>query len=352
MREVSGVKIDAISAVVPKNIISNSDPKLAGIFNDKELRRFEKMTGIIERRYVESNITASDLGFNAAKVILEDNKELKKDISTVIWLSQTSDYIIPFTSNILQSKLNLNTDTLCIDISAGCAGFVQGLYTAYCYAKNSNKKVLFIVGETLSKILAKNDRATTPLFGDGAAAILVSPTKKTYDSTIFGFCSDGEKFKAIHIPDGGFKSPACKASFDEIKTEDGVVRNLMNLQMDGSAVFDFTLREIPASINKILEKKKITTSQLDFIALHQSNKLIINQISSMINISKEKVLINISKFGNTSGVSIPLLLVSERERLINKNSKILCSGYGSGLNWGNCIIDLNKNTKIYKLKEI
>ena len=348
MIELKGVKIEKISAVVPRNIITNNDNLISSLFNERDLKRFEKTTGISERRHVLNGISSSDLGFEAAKDIIRDEKQ---NIGTLLWVSQTSDYIIPFTSNILQDKLELSSNTLCIDISAGCAGFVQSLYTAFSMAKTSNKKVLLIISETLSKILSEHDRSTTPLFGDGASALLISKTDSKNQS-YFDFYSDGGNFDAIKIPDGGFRNQFNSSSIEKIKDENGNIKSKVNLHMNGSNVFDFTLREIPNTIKNFINKINMSENDIDFLLLHQSNKLIINQIRSLLKFPKEKVLLNIHKFGNTSGVSIPLLIVSEKSKLSKNKSRVICCGYGSGLNWGSCYFEIENDCVINKLKEI
>jgi 3-oxoacyl-[acyl-carrier-protein] synthase III len=348
MRKINNIQIESISAVVPKNRVKNDS--ISHLFSSKDLRRFEKTTKIVERRHVIDDTTASDLGFIAAEKIISNLKS-KEEVGTLLWLSQTSDFIIPFSSNILQDRLGLSNDTFCLDISAGCAGFVQGLYAAFSFAQNSDKKVLLVIGETLSKILSKNDRSTTPLFGDGSAAVLIG--KSNYESnSFFSFGSDGSGFKSISIPDGGFRNPFNNKSNINSTDENGNSKNRLNLNMDGPAVFDFTMREIPVSISNFMKNLNVKTDDIDFFAFHQSNAFIIKQIANKLNIKSEKILMNISDFGNTSGVSIPLMLVTEKDKLINNSSKIIFSGYGSGLTWGNCLLKLSKEMNFFELIEI
>lgn len=337
-QEFDNVIIEAISACVPKNKVDNL--YFDDILDSKEIRKFEKTTGIINRRYANKDITASDLGYKAAKKILED-KKCSESVTTLIFLSQTPDYKIPFTSNILQDRLGLSQTTLCLDINAGCAGFVQGLSVAYSIASNSRGKVLLVIAETLSKILTKEDRSTSMLFGDAATAILISKDTKQKEKSFFSFHSDGKNFDAIKIPEGGYRYPFNKNSIDN---------KSIYLKMDGSKVFDFTLREIPKSIECFFESSKLKKEKIDYFLFHQSNKFIIKQIASKLSLDKDKVLLNIDRFGNTSGVSIPLLIVTELKNL-NKDLRLLCTGYGSGLNWGNTSILINAETKIYNLIE-
>jgi 3-oxoacyl-[acyl-carrier-protein] synthase-3 len=349
-QKFNGVAIEHISSCVPSRRIENSFFK--SLLNEKETKMFEKTVGILERRWADKNVTASDLGYHAAIEILNKNDIDKKSIKSIIFLSQTSDYKIPFTSNILQHRLGLETQTLCLDINAGCAGFIQGLSTAYSIANTlqQDQKVLLIVSETLSKILSNADRSTTMLFGDAASALLISKTDNETDESFFNFYSDGGKADAIMIPDGGFRNVVTQESFVTISDEKNNTKNRLRLAMDGPSVFDFTLREIYPSILELFEYFKQDLDKVDKFLFHQSNKFIIKQIAAKLAAGEDRVPINIQDYGNTSGVSIPLLISSFNEEF-SKTSKVVCSGYGSGLNWGNCIIDISK-TKIERIKEI
>jgi len=340
-QEFNDVSIDCISSSVPAHTVENSF--FSALLTEKEIKVFEKTVGIKERRWADKDVTASDLGFMAAEEIL---KQVDKDqIKSLIFLSQTSDYKIPFTSNILQDRLGLKQEILCFDINAGCAGFVQGLSTAFSIASTlkEGNKVLLIIGETLSKILSPADKSTNMLFGDAASAILISKNSNAGKS-YFNFFSDGANHEAIMIPEGGYRKSITKDSFDSEKESE------LYLKMNGAKVFDFTLREVAPSIKKIEEESSVDLSEIDGFLFHQSNRFIIKQISSILGINSNKVPVNIERFGNTSGVTIPLLITTNLGSFENK-SKILCSGYGSGLSWGNCIINLSE-TQLLPLKEI
>lgn len=337
------ISIQALATCVPKNVVRNDE--FVSLLSPKEISSFEKTVGIKERRWVDSNVTASDLGFKSAELLFSIEEGIKKRVKALIFLSQTPDFKIPFTSNILQSRLDLNKNTLCLDINAGCAGFIQGLSVAFSITQtlNSDDLVLLVISETLSKILSPLDRSTTMLFGDAGSALLIGRTAhKT--NTYFNFFSDGSNYDSIIIPDGGFRNMVSKDSFFV-----DLNRSNLNLHMNGSKVFDFTLREIAPSILEILGHFEIDINSIDYLLLHQSNKFILKQIALKLGIPFEKVLINIENFGNTSGVSIPLLINSFKDKFKESNS-VLFSGYGSGLNWANCLTDIS-NTLVLELIE-
>ena len=341
------IGIKSISACVPKNI--EETMQYPFLFSEKDKKKVVKATGIKERRVAEENITASDLGFNAASVILEESDLNKQDIQCLIFISQTPDYRIPFTANILQHRLGLPNSCTCIDINAGCSGFVTGLQTAYSIQNSlDNGNVLLVIAETMSKILSPKDRATSLLFGDGASAILLEK-KDNLNLSYFSSYSDGKYHDVLIMPDSGFRNPPNTSSFEMHQFDHGSERNNMHLYMDGAAVFDFTMREVMPAVTELNKKAGKAINDIDFYIFHQSNKFIINQFGNQLDIPKEKLVQNIERFGNTSGVTIPLAIVTE---LYNKAlGTIHVSGYGAGLSWGNAILNIG-NAIIHPLKEI
>jgi len=334
------IGIIGISTTVPSSIVDNSS--FIHILSDKEIRKFEKTVGIKERRWASSGVTSSDLGQQAANRLIEQLGVNRSDIGAVLFLSQTPDFIIPFSSNILQDKLNIPQNSLCLDINAGCAGFIQGLFNAFSIVNTlpKGKMVLLVVAETLSKILSMKDKSTSMLFGDGAAAILVVKLDVS-STTYFNFFSDGSHYQSIMIPDGGFRNSVSFKSFETKVDDKNNEKTALKLHMNGQAVFDFTLREVAVGIKNLVEDISMQLSAIDYFILHQSNHYIIKQIAAQLNVSEEKMLTNIQFYGNTSGVSIPLA-ISDFNKELSQSSTIMLSGYGSGLNWGNCIINLSK----------
>lgn len=329
IQQFESIGIKTLTTCIPSQVVTN-DQIAKDIWSEKEQKMFEKTVGIKERRWSSKDVKSSDLGLSASRSALE-NIDLK-DIKIVIFLSQTPDFKIPFTSNILQSKLGLSNDVNCIDVNAGCNGFIQGLSMAFSMALTleENDLVLLVVAETLSRLLNSGDKTTYPLFGDAAAAMVVGKNSQ-FGKSYFNFFSNGDEHQAIIVKNMN-------------NSKEGLIREFLTMQ--GEKVFDFTMSEVAKGINKLLQQTNTLISDFSKVALHQSNRLIIKQITSELGVPKDRVLINIEKFGNTSGVSIPLALSD----LINEGKEgelVLCSGYGSGLSWGNCILSL-KNTLIKK----
>ena len=321
--KISGSYISYIASVFPSKKISNTDLNL---FTEKEKKFFEKTVGIKSRYWSSTDETSTGLAMSAAKYLLEESNVDKSKVRQLLFVSQTPDQQIPFTSNILQDQLGLPTETFTQDINAGCAGFVQALFTAFCLNQtlNTSEHTLIVISETLSKKLDSKDKTTTTLFGDGASSILITRDEKLTHKSIFQFNSDGGKGNSIKL----------SKEFNN------------TLRMDGQKVFDFTLSEVTTGFKKFIQKNNLNLRLIDKFYFHQSNRFILNQFQNMLEIPHDKLPINIESFGNTSGVSIPLLVSSSWEADTNVKDVVFC-GYGSGLSWGYALTVLDK-CKVYK----
>ena len=347
----NSIEIECISSCVPKNKIYNKDYPV--LFNQKEKETIIKNTNIHERRIAPEDMFTSDLAFTASQAIFDDPSEDVKpeEVKALIFLSQTHDYKMPFSSNILQHNLNIPSDCLCIDINAACSGFITGLQTAYSIANTLlTGKVLFVISETMSKIVSKKDRKTTLLFGDGASALVISNSIKNKSNSYFMSFSDGEYADAIKIHSGGSRYPINLKDIAIKKHEDGSERNNFQLEMDSLGVYNFTMKRIPPSVIKMNSFLNLDANNIDYYVFHQANNFIINRFIKKLKIEKDKVAVNIDRFGNTSGVSIPLAITTELKNKKNLET-IHCVGFGAGLSWGNAIINLSQ-TNILKLKEL
>lgn len=330
------IAIKGISAVVPPKVINNK--VYSKIFTEQEIENTIKTTGIAERRFAEDNVCSSDLCFQAAEKLINEMSIDRKSIDVLIFLSQTPDYHQPATAPILQHRLGLGKHCASFDINLACSGYVYGLSTAFLYASQpSINNVLFLVGETLSKIISSEDKATSLLFGDGGTATLIGKTDK-FISSYFSLNSDGSGSDVLKISGGGYRKKSSPETIEIITYDDGSKRSEEHLFMDGMEVFNFTMREVPKDIKAILKFSEIPIEEIDYIVFHQANKFMTDFFAKKLKYPIEKVPYSLQRFGNTSAVSIPLTIVSEMIDNI-KNKKIVLSGYGGGLSWGSAIIN-------------
>jgi len=288
----------------------------------------------------------------AASGLLQELGYGADSIDVLIFLSQTPDYIVPPTSSILQNRLGLSKDTACFDINLACSGYVYGLSVAFALATQIGvNRVLLLTGETLSKIISNEDKATAPLFGDGAAATVVEKNAE-FGRSYFSLKSDGSGDWALKIPAGAFRNPSSLTTLANKTYEDGSVRNDHQLFMDGIEVFNFTVQEVPADIKRILLASGRAPLDVDYFLFHQSNKFMIDFFSRKLKIPVDRVPSSLKYFGNTSSVSIPLTIVTETRAIFNsKKIAAILSGYGAGLSWGTALIEF-RNCRVSELIEI
>lgn len=343
----ANIGIRAISACVPSNIEYNKD--LDYFMSEKDIQKAIKSIGIEERRIADADVCTSDLCHKAAEKLLSDNNIERESIDALIFVSQTSDYHQPATAPILQHRLDLKKDTLSFDINLACSGYVYGLSVAYAYASQPTvNRVLLLVGETMSKIVSRRDKVSTPLFGDAGTATLIE--KGDYGKSVFSLHSDGSGSEVMMIPDGGFRNPTTAKSLIEETDSNGDIRTKLQFRMDGMEVFNFGMREEPRDIKNLLAETGLELSNLDLLIYHQANKFMTDFFTKWLKFDKNKTPYSIQKFGNTSSASIPLTIVTELKEGYKERKNVILSGFGAGLSWGNVLLDLSK-TEISSLVE-
>ena len=345
---LDGAVVEAISSTVPGKL-QKLDEDFLGITSD-EIDKITKITGIKTVAISPNSVTSSDLCADAANVLLSANPTYKSEIEAVIFVSQSRDFLLPSTSSILQDKLELSKDCLCLDIPSGCTGYIHGLFLASSLiAANTCKKVLLLCGETNSKLINKRDRTVSMIFGDAGTATIIgrSKDKKSY----YNFKTDGNGYDKIIVPHGGCRTPFSQDSLKEVEFENGIIRSNLDMKMDGMSVFNFAINSVPKLVKDSLEDCTLCSSDLNLFAAHQANQLIVNQLSKKcgFNISQSPFLAK--KFGNTGPPSIPLLLSEGFSNGENTLEKVMMCGFGVGLNWGVCVLDLSL-AKIYPTKTL
>ena len=333
----NNVGIRAVSACVPKTVESNRD--LGYLIPEDEIEKTIRNIGIEERRIADADCCSSDLCYTAAVRLLQDNGIDPQSVDALIFVSQTSDYHQPATAPILQDRLGLPKDTLSFDINLACSGYVYGLSAAYAYA-NMGLRVLLLVGETMSKIVSRNDKVNTPLFGDGGSATLVE--QGDYGTAVFSLHSDGSGAMVMNIPYGGFRNQSSPEGFKEVVDVDGSVRTGEQFRMDGMDVFNFGMREEPKDIKRLLAACDKTMDQVDVLVYHQANRFMTEFFSKKLKLDNSRTPYSLRRFGNTSSASIPLTIVSEMKNGYGKRSCVILSGFGAGLSWGSVMLDLSK----------
>jgi 3-oxoacyl-[acyl-carrier-protein] synthase-3 len=340
--KIENVKISGISICVPKQIEENTAFLL---FSDEEAKKFISTTGVERRRKSGSNTCTSDLCVSAAEALISGLHWNKDDISIVVFVSQTPDYIMPATSPIIQHRLGLSTDCYTLDISLGCSGWVYamsviaGLLTKLI----GGGRALLLTGDTPSKISSVEDKSTYPLFGDAGTATALEYAEDA-ESMYFGMNSDGSGYKSIIINDGGlgFRNPFSFSSLDMVVRGDGIVSSNLHQILDGMDVFSFGIKEAPKSVNRLIETFNLDKDKIDYFIFHQANLYMNEQIRKKLKLPIEKIPYSLKNFGNTSSASIPLTMVTQLYReLQEKKLQHIACGFGIGLSWGSMYFTTN-----------
>jgi 3-oxoacyl-[acyl-carrier-protein] synthase-3 len=342
---IENVSIEGIAASVPKQTADNLSLDL---LTEKERELFVKTVGIRYRRVATQNITTTDLCFEAAQKLLKDTNTSPSEISGLILVTQTPDFLIPNSASVLQHKLGLPKSCIAFDVNLGCSGYVYGLSLAAGFASRiEGSKVLLLVGDVSTKVISQQDKSVVPLFSDAGSATIVAHKKGS--NFYFNLQTDGAEYDDIIIKDGGLRNPANEHSFVSKEIEPGIVRNNMQMKLDGIRIFNFALREVVPNIHNLYEKYKFNLAETDFVFFHQANKLMLESIRKKLHVAAEKVPYSLYNYGNTSSATIPLTMVANAQKELseNKNHILLC-GFGVGLSWGSvylktqniCIPDL------------
>lgn len=338
--EYNGVGISALSAAIPRTVINNYE--YTQYFPEEQVKDVVDKIGVFERRFVDETTCSSDLCYAAAEKLIADNEINREEIDLLVFLSQTPDYRMPATSILLQDRLGLPHSTIAFDITLGCSGFIYGLSVIYALMQQKGlRKALFLDGETRSKVYSPKDRRSAFLFGDGGIAALIERDEK-FGKSYFSLNSDGSRGDLIMIKGGGYRYPSSIETLKEkVVDEYGNIRNDEQGYMQGADVFNFVIREIPKDIKKVSEYIGFEVASLDYYIFHQANNFINSYLAKKLKLNVSKIPSTISKYGNTSSVSVPLTIVSELQGQFDTPKRLLLSAFGVGMTWATGIITLD-----------
>ena len=270
----------------------------------------------------------------AANELLERSGVARDSLDALILVTQTPDYVLPATACSLHGRMGLATGCAAFDINLGCSGYTYGLWmAAHLIAGGGASRVLLLSGETSTRRVNPLDRSARPLFGDaGTATILEADPASGEMRFVFG--TDGTGQNDLYIPAGGFRLPDAAAACDARIGNDGNPRRLVDLHMDGSAVFVFTLDRVVPLIREAIRDASWSVGDVDAAVLHQANEFMLKHIAKAVKLPWEKVPCSLGRFGNTSSASLPLTMTTALARDgVIPAAKLLLAGFGVGLSW-------------------
>lgn len=323
--------IAGLGMCVPDRILTNED--LAHMVDTTD-EWITKRTGIRERRVSDPETSTSDLAVVAAERALADAGISASDLDLVLCATATGDYLWPATACIIQNRLGA-TRAAAFDLSAACSGFCYGLATAAGFIQSGAMRRILVVGvDTLTKQVNWEDRATCILFGDGAAAAVLTHcgSEEGILTSVLG--ADGSQVESVWMPAGGTRNPL---------TAEEIASKHNTIQMKGREVYEFVMKVVPEVIEEALKRACLRTEDVNLLVLHQANLRIIEGVGKRLQISDDRLFANVDRYGNTSAASIPIALTEAAQQgRIKQGDIVVTVGFGAGLTWAANVIRWNR----------
>lgn len=313
--------IKAIEYYLPEKVIDNE-------FLEKECgidRKFtEEKVGIFERRIAAENEPTSEMCYQAARKLIEKNDIEIEDIELLLVCTQNPDYRLPTTACLVQDKLGLSKSTMAFDVNLGCSGFIYSLSIAGNFIQTGKiKNAIIIMADQYSKIVDYKDRNTASIFGDAAAASLLSECDNDFGVIDANFGTDGSGAEKLIAWNSGVAKNEEQSNY---------------LFMDGREIFKFSMTVVPPSIKKLLERNNISNSDLKHVIFHQANKYMLKELRKRMKFTEEQTIVDMQNVGNTVSATIPIALKNLIDKgNLKKGDLLLFSGFGVGLSWGNVL---------------
>jgi 3-oxoacyl-[acyl-carrier-protein] synthase-3 len=321
MKQLNAV-ITGIAASVPEYILTNEELSTMVDTTDEWIMT---RVGIRERRILKGEKQGvSVLGTKAVNELLTKTHTAPDAIDALVFATSTPDHFFPSSASIVAEKNGIK-NAFCFDMEVACSGFVYGLEICNGLIKTGKyKKIILVAGDKMSSITNYKDRTTCPLFGDAAGAVLIEPTEENFGIIDAELHSDGVGYKPLHLKAGGSKYPS---SYETVDNADHTVHQ------DGKVVFKYAVSRMSEVTGNIMKKNDLTADNVDWLVPHQANMRIIDAIIERSGLPREKVMINIERYGNTSAGTIPLCLWEWESRL-RKGDNIILTAFGAGFSWG------------------
>ena len=320
-------KITGVAGYVPPKVLTNADLERMVETNDEWIRT---RTGIRERHIAEEGTASSHLATEAAKTLLATTKTDPSEIDLIIVASVTPDMFFPATACLVQERLGAKR-AWGFDLSAACSGFAYALTVgAQFVSSGAHRKVVVIGSDVMSSILDYHDRATCVLFGDGAGAVLVEPAKDGEGILDFSHDVDGSGGQYLYMPGGGSLHPSTHETID---------KNMHVVHQEGSQVFKYAVRRMAELASCLLERNGFTSDDLALVVPHQANLRIIRAMQQRLGLEDSKIMVNIDKYGNTTGGTIPLGLRDAVDQgRLKKGDLVLLAAVGAGYTTGGLLL--------------
>ena len=328
--------IKAISYYLPERVCTNDE--LVKEFPEWDVEKVYAKVGVRQRHLASQTQTAGDLAEAAARKLFAEYGISPDTIDFILLCTQSPDYRLPSTACLLQNRLGIPTSAGALDYDLGCSGCIYGLALAKgLVIAGLARNVLLLTAETYTKYLHPDDKSNRTIFGDGAAACLVSAEKGLAEIGDFVFGTDGSGAGDLMVKTGGARFP--EASGQSTVDDDGHVNREDFLYMNGSAIFNFTLDRVPALMEQLLQKAGLGKDDIDYYVFHQANKFMLSTLRKVCGIPKDRFHIDLERTGNTVS---PTVFIALKDCLDNgtlrPGMKVMACGFGVGLSYGGTIL--------------
>lgn len=327
--------IKAISYYLPEKVLTNEE--LVKEFPEWSVDKVAQKVGVDSRHLAAENETAGDMAEKAAKKLFEDYTIDPKSIDFLMLCTQSPDYFLPSTACILQDRLGIPTTAGAFDYNLGCSGCIYGMAIAKgLISSGIAKNVLLLTAETYNKYLHPTDKSNRSIFGDGAAACLIS-TEGFAEIGEFSLGTDGSGANNLIVKTGASRQKGATGIF--VEDEEGHIWYDDYLYMNGGAIFNFTLNAVPALMKDILTKNNIEKHDINYYVFHQANKFMLNTIRKVCALPKDNFYVDLAETGNTVSSTVLIGLKNCMDKqMIKRGDKVMISGFGVGLSWGGTVI--------------
>lgn len=334
---IQRVKIAGIASAVPGEA---QGVERGSLIPAEELAKVVEKTGVKRRHLVNAEVCSSDLCLAAAEKLLGELEWSRDSVDLLVFVSQTPDFHLPATSCVLHGKLGLAKSCAAFDVALGCSGYVYGLHVAATLvASGAYGRALLLAGDTISKVVAPEDRSVAYVFGDAGSATALEFSEAA-PALGFDLGTDGTGVEHLQIPAGGFRHRSTAATAALQEREAGNRRADEHLFMNGAEVFNFTIREVPPLVKRVTERVGWNVSDVDCWVMHQANRFMLEYLAKRMKLPADRVALALEDYGNTSCASIPLALSHRFSGGAVKPSRCVLAGFGVGFSWAGATVSL------------
>lgn len=338
MNSVHGIGIEAIEYCLGQKKITNAQLQIENPAWD--MSKTVERTGVLSRPIAEDGTTALDLGYEASISALNQLKHGVSEVDALIFCTQTPDYKLPPNSSLLHGRLEMADQVMSFDINHACSGFMYGVGIARSLiASDSAKKVLLVTADTYSRLIHPNDRSIRPLFGDGAAATIISQQDPLMQILDMSFGTSGKKADRFIVENGGSRNKIFENEEDIKLDRSGRIHSPNHIVMDGIGLLSFFNNVVPKSVLDLLKKNNKSMSDISMFIFHQASQLALEGIARTLKIPQSKMVIDMADTGNLVSSSIPVLMANLiKKKSFSKGQYVILCGFGVGLSWGTALV--------------